>query len=518
MKAKYIWLLLLFVGFTACQSDDDATTPMEPAVELTAGSANFSKYVSLGNSLTAGFMDNALFIAGQQASMPSILAQQFALVGGGAFTQPLMNDNFGGMAIGGTRILDPRLVTTGGGPVPLESVIGPIEPTTDLLLNNPTGPFNNMGVPGARSFHLLAPGYGALANFPAAANPYYIRMASSSNATVLGDALAQAPTFFSLWIGNNDVLGYATSGADGSSPLTDIATFTGAYNAIVGALGQTGAQGLIANIPDVTAIPYFTTVTHDPLESTNPAFAAQIDALNAAYAPLNAAFAFLGVPERQVVFASEGNSPVVIHDESLPNIAAQLAPVLQGGGLDPLTAGLLAAQYGQSRQATPNDLLVLPSASEIAALNEEYFNNLVLLGVPPQQAGQLAVNGLTFPLEDKFVLLPSEQIEIKAATDAFNAVIEGAATAGGYAFLDANALLNQLSTTGLPSGNFIFTSDLVLGGVFSLDGVHPNSRGYSVIANESLKAIDLAYGSTFEASGNLVDPGNYSTNYSPLLQ
>jgi hypothetical protein len=29
--------------------------------------------------------------------------------------------------------------------------------------------------------------------------------------------LAQAPTFFSLWIGNNDVLGYATTGGDGSS-------------------------------------------------------------------------------------------------------------------------------------------------------------------------------------------------------------------------------------------------------------------------------------------------------------
>jgi hypothetical protein len=28
---------------------------------------------------------------------------------------------------------------------------------------------------------------------------------------------AQAPTFFSLWIGNNDVLGYATTGGDGSS-------------------------------------------------------------------------------------------------------------------------------------------------------------------------------------------------------------------------------------------------------------------------------------------------------------
>jgi hypothetical protein len=33
-----------------------------------------------------------------------------------------------------------------------------------------------------------------------------------------------------------------------------------------------------------------------------------------------------------------------------------------------------------------------------------------------------------------------------------------------------------------------------------------------------MKAIDLAYGSNFEDSGNLVDVGEYPTNYSPLLQ
>jgi hypothetical protein len=35
------------------------------------------------------------------------------------------------------------------------------------------------------------------------------------NGTSVGYAVAQAPTF-SLWIGNNDVLGYATTGGDGS--------------------------------------------------------------------------------------------------------------------------------------------------------------------------------------------------------------------------------------------------------------------------------------------------------------
>jgi len=47
------------------------------------------------------------------------------------------------------------------------------------------------------------------------ANPYFIRFASSPSTTVIADAAGQSPTFFTLWIGNNDVLSYATAGGDG---------------------------------------------------------------------------------------------------------------------------------------------------------------------------------------------------------------------------------------------------------------------------------------------------------------
>ena len=39
------------------------------------------------------------------------------------------------------------------------------------------------------------------------------------------------------------------------------------------------------------------------------------------------------------------------------------------------------------------------------------------------------------------------------------------------------------------------------------------ARGYALIANEMLKAIDAKYDSNFEASGSLVDIGEYPTNY-----
>jgi len=504
---KYIVLASSLLFFTNCNDPEDVD--LNPIIEevlpnLTAGSADFSSFVSLGNSLTAGFTDGALFIASQENSLPNILSQKFALVGGGDFTQPLTSDNFGGLAAGGARIADPRLVFGGAGPVPLESVIGPVTVTTDIVLNNPTGPFNNMGVPGAKSFHLLFDGYGNLGNLSLGlANPYFIRMASSPTATMLGDAMAQSPTFFSLWIGNNDVLGYALTGGDGSNPITPVSGapgvgFDGTYGALIATLTAGGAGGVVANIPDVRSVPHFTTVPYNPV----PLDAATASAVNAAYAPYNgglqAAFAALAgtglftqeeLDARTIAFAAAPDNAVVIEDESLTDL----------GAINPAFAGL--PKY---RQATAADLLVLPAAS--------FIGTLAVPGNP------LTVNGVAIPLADKWVLVPSEQEEIATAVAAFNDIIEGAASQAGLALVDANTLLDQLANGGITSGNFTLTANLVTGSSFGLDGFHPTSRGYALLANEFMKAIDATYGSNFEASGNFVNVGDYPTNYSPALQ
>lgn len=503
---KYIFLSTLLIAFYSCEEDDSNVVMEEPLPELTAGSADFSTYVAVGNSLTAGFTDNALFIASQENSTPNILSQKFALAGGGDFSLPLMDDNFGGIAFGGNRLpgFNPRLVFGGAGPVPLESIVGSVTVSTDLT-SNPTGPFNNMGVPGAKSFHLLFDGYGnpaGLQTVPATANPYFVRMASAPNATILGDAMAQSPTFFSLWIGNNDVLGYATSGGDGSNPITPVdgppgVGFSQTYGAIVATLTSQGAQGVVANIPYVTDIPHFTTVPHNPI----PLDAATATAVNQAYAAYNggiqaALTALTGTGLfteeeanlRMINFSAGAGNAVVIEDESLTDL----------GAINPAFAAL-----PKIRQATADDLLVLTASS--------------FIGTEAVPGNPLTVNGVAVPLADKWVLIPSEQAEIKTAIDAFNTTIEATATQAGLAFVDANALLNQLANGGISSNNFTLNSSLVFGGAFSLDGVHPTARGYALIANEFMKAIDATYGSNFQASGNLVDIGNYPTNYSPTL-
>lgn len=478
MIKNFKWLLLVSLTFVACNSDEEPFVDPNSTdgTPLTAGTADFSKYVSLGNSLTAGYSDNALFYAGQEGSYPNILASQFALVGGGEFTIPYMSDNTGGLLLGGTQIAGTRLYFNGSAPAPV-----PGTPTTDIT-NVLSGPFNNMGVPGAKSFHLLAPGYGNVAGvLSGQANPYFVRFASSPTTTILADALAQNPTFFSLWIGNNDVLSYATSGGSGtnqtgnlnpatygSNDITDPTVFASVYNTLVDQLTANGAKGVVANLPYVTTIPFFTTVPHNPipLDATT---AAQLNAGYAAYnngllfAQSNGLLSAAEVARRTISFSASSTNRVVIVDSYLTN--------LSGFGIP------------SYRQATSEDLIVLSART---------FIGTTVGGNPAQ------VNGVSVPLADNWVLSKEEVQEVKVATDAYNASIQAIANAKGLAFVDANALQSQIAAGGITANNFTVTSAYVTGGGFSLDGVHPSPRGYALIANKFLEAINATYGSNFK--------------------
>lgn len=543
---KYTLLSAFVTSFVACDVDNTLPEIKAPEVELNAGSVDFSNYVALGASFTAGFTDNALFIAGQQNSFPNTLAKKFALVGGGEFTQPLMNDNFGGLILGGNPVLHPvtgerlfkeRLVFDGAGPAPLTNLNPAAMSTTDFLLNNPTGPFNNLGVPGAKSTHFIAPGFGNIANFPAAANPYAIRIAGNTNSSLMELFTAQNPTFFTLSeFGGNDVLGYALAGGDSTSSITDLATFDFALGKVEESLQGTGAKGVVANLPYITSLPHFTTVPYAPLDPSNPVLAAQIPTLNTVYGALNQVYTALGETNRIVQFSTTAANPVIIHDESLTPLSGTIAaalgsnpafvPFVQSLGLPasaaPLVAQLMGIQYSQARPATENDLLVLSSSSIIGEVNEDAATNLITLSgglLPASLAAQFSAEGITLPLADKWVLTPEEQAEIKTAVDNYNTSLKNMADENGYAFVDFKAILQEASATGLEFDNYNLNTSLVTGGLVGLDGVHLTARGYALMANKMLEAIDLTYGSNFtEGTNGLAKAGDFPTNYSPTLQ
>jgi lysophospholipase L1-like esterase len=489
MIKNFKWLLLISLTFAACNNDDENAAVVE--VPITSGTASFSKYVALGDSFAAGYSDGALFKKGQENSYVNILSQQFALAGGGEFKTPYTNDNIGGLLLGGNVIATNRLYFNGSGPVPVSGT-----PTT-VVTNKVVGPINNLGIPGAKSYHLLASGYGNVAGVASgAANPYFARFASASGTTVLADALTQTPTFFSLWIGGNDVLTYATSGGIGvnrtgnlnpatygSNDITDPTVFANVYTALVNSLTANGAKGVVANLPYVTTLPYFTTVPYNPV----PLTAAAAVQLNAGYANYNGGLQAMvtnglltaaEATRRTVKFAAGANA-VVIVDSYLTNLSAY--------GIPPY------------RQATKEDLLVLTSRTFIGTL----------VG-----GNAAAVNGVSVPLADNWVLSKDEVAEVRVATDAYNVTIKAAADAKGLAFVDTKAIMAQLSTSGIRFGNFHITAAYVTGGAFSLDGVHPSARGYALIANLFANSINDKYAATLRP----VDLGLYPIQYPASIQ
>ncbi|GER60985.1 SGNH/GDSL hydrolase family protein [Patiriisocius marinus] len=491
---------LAAVGLVSCEPEFD--TPVDEGF-YDNGDADFSTYVAVGNSLTAGYADSALYISGQENSYPNIMATQFTFVGGGEFTQPLMSDNLGGLFLNGTEVAGNRLVLSNdenGNPFPttLEGV-GTTEITTSA-----TGPFNNMGVPGAKSFHLVAPGYGDAGGvLSGTANPYYARFATSSSATVISDAVSLNPTFFSLWIGNNDILSYATSGGSGvdqtgnldpstygSNDITDPNVFAAAYSAQVDALTSGGAKGALVNIPNITSIPYFTTV---PARSI-PLDAATAGALNAQFGQYNTQvlpglvqFGVITAEEaasRTINFVEGVNFPIIV-DTDLTDVSG----VLQGPPLNlpPATAMLL----GQLRQANSSDLVVLPASS--------------VLGSTPDPSNPQGVVGVSIPLANQFVLTSVEQERVSVAAQSYNATIQALAAANDLAFVDARSALADVAAGGVAIDGGVLTSTYVTGGAFSLDGVHPTARGYAFTTNAIIEAINKKYNATVPT----VAPGSF---------
>lgn len=515
MKNYIKFLPFLAMGFLSCEPEFD--NPIDEAGSYTAGEADFSNYVALGNSLTAGYADGALYITGQENSYPNIMAQQFAKVQlTNGFNQPLMADNAGGLLINGTLLPgfnNRRVLAVGANGDPSPQVYAGMQPTTDIA-NVLSGPFNNMGVPGAKSYHLVAPGYGNIAGVLAeTANPYFVRFASSPQATVIGDAVAQNPTFFSLWIGNNDVLGYATTGGVGEDQtgnldpssylavdITDPSVFALVYSQMVTALVGTGADGVLMNIPDVTTVPYFTTIPNNALV---------LDAETAA--SLTGFFqAVAGIFAQGAI--QQGASP-----EQAQALAAQYA-ITFNAGPNRFLIDVPVSQMNPLgfRQMTEEELLVLTTDQQALAqgygsvvLTPEVMQVLGLLqqgGQPTPEQAQLVLDAVS-GIDDKDALDKEEIGNIAVATASYNTTIKALAQANGLAFVDINAFLTQVANGGISFDTGTLTSQFVTGGAFSLDGVHPTPRGYAAIANKIMESINATYGSTVPS----VNIGNYST-------
>jgi hypothetical protein len=437
--------------FTGCdpEFEDDRT--------FSAGSLDLTKYVAVGNSLTAGYQDNGLSLEGQLNSYPNILANQFSFVGGGSFTQPL----FSLEQRNGTGYLRLTGFTSTGSPITTTvntelAVRGLGADGKTPLLTKFTGAINNFGVPGIRVADINTQGYGL--NNPVAFNPYFERLLpDGSFTTYLQKVSTSAPTFFSLWLGNNDVLGYATAGGFAGS-ITATSTFETNYTAMVNALSANNTEGIVATIPDVRAVPFFTTV--------GPTFKASLPA---------------AVPAVVVLTKNTSTRKVVLKSDIKSASGGTVLFTLTSAPYLPLV-GTPTGKYWRDLAKSQN-----PSNSNAAL--QQY-----LAAFQIDTTKMFGLSGEN-PFPSALVLDGDEQAEIATATTAFNTFIKSQAASKNLAVFDAFEFFNRIQT-GFALNGVNYSPAFITGNLFSLDGVHPTQRGYAIIANEMIRAINTKYGST----------------------
>jgi lysophospholipase L1-like esterase len=208
---------------------------------LLAGAASgraqgtFSNYVAVGDGLTAGFSSGSLVQSHQANSFPALIAHQ---AGAPGFEQPLVS------APGIPAQL--RLVSLS--PLIIAPQSGSGSPTNLNLAR----PYNNLAVPGSRVADVVN---------TVTDNGGLHDLILRRQGTALQQAVFLRPTFVTVWIGNNDALAAATSGrVIEDVTLTSVHSFELNYRVIANTLAATGAKLAFATIPDVTSIPFVTTI------------------------------------------------------------------------------------------------------------------------------------------------------------------------------------------------------------------------------------------------------------------
>ena len=352
----------------------------------TSSTPGFTTTVVIGDSLSAGFMNGSLLDSQQPNGWASLVAKQANF----SLALPLI------ASPGVPAVL--QLVSLG--PPPVIQQAGGISIGRDDPLKQPY----DLAVPG----HLL--------NDVINTGPVLIPTSDEELITnlVLGfplgdtksqmnEAIALNPTAIFVWAGNDDALQADESGSPSS--MTPVATFTQEFTQLLGTLhSQTKATLIVANIPDVTEIPYLT-----------PA-------------------------------------------------ATVIATVATETGL---TQAQVAADLGIAN----GDLVNATGESEVETA-----------------IGQIKQGKTPTPLTASGFLTASAIAQVQSTISAYNSAISAEVAAVGGILVDIHSYFQTLQS-GITINNYKATTGF-LGGLFSLDGVHPTNTGYALVANQYIDTLN----------------------------
>jgi lysophospholipase L1-like esterase len=221
-------LLVALPVLAGCRTDEklNSPTPIDPL---------FRRYVALGNSITAGFQSAGINDSTQQRSYAQLLAKAM----GTSFVYPRLNG----------RGCPPPFTNN----VTQARVGGGTSGTCDLRVPQPaTAILNSVAVPGARVTELLS-NFGVPVSSSNALTTFFL-----GGRTQIERMQQAHPTFVTVWIGNNDVLGSLTSSTNPGNPalITPLSLFTAQYDSVLDAIEATGAKAALVSVANVTAAPY----------------------------------------------------------------------------------------------------------------------------------------------------------------------------------------------------------------------------------------------------------------------
>lgn len=417
-----------------------ACTPDLEGPKPEAGNADFSKTVAIGGNYMAGYQDGALYMKGQQLSIPVLLAEQFKLVGGGPFNQVLMPDN-SGLGLN-SKPWESWFITSShlGNKTDCKGVTS-LSPLKNYISLSAAVPYlsglagnsiQDFAVPYATVADYFNPSFGNSFSPAGNKNPYYNRIASTpGTSTIYSDAKNQNATFITAWLGMEDIYNYAGSGGT-SGPIPSSATFSMYLDSLFRSLTANGAKGVIANIPDFRNFPYYTLVAWDNAVLERQT---QIDSLEAIYIGLDH------------LHFQIGRNGFVINDPTHPT------------GIRQLHSG-------------------------------EYITLSVPIDSMKCEKYGLMIN----VVNDRYVLDSTEVYNIDEAVRTYNDVIAQKAAQYNLALVDMHSYFTSVKA-GIKWDGVDLNEQFVTGGFFSLDGYHPNQKGYALIANKFLEAICSKYNS-----------------------
>ena len=363
-----------------------------------SSSADLSRLVVVGDSLSAGVQNFSLLDKQQQHGYASVIAQQAGI----PLFLPLVPSP------GAPNVLE---VVNPGPPPVIAQAPGHLPP---VPRDNPFILPTNVSIPGitvAQALTLRA----SLTPTPDPVQGWativlgFPSLFADLKPTQIELAKFLHPTTLIEWLGNNDALVPALLGQ--LAALTPIDTFATSYGKVLDELAKTHATLITANIPDVTEIAFFTS-------------AQRIADRNGI--PIETVTSKLGIAAGDYVRITAQS---YIHD------------IFTGARTEPLPAGC------------PSPLQALTSSP-----------------VP-------------------CVLTAADAATIRSDISCYNDVIASQSAAHGALLIDAHALVDRIYMNGYRVNGHVLTTDF-LGGLFSLDGIHPTNTGYGVIANYFIEAMN----------------------------